>query len=61
MDIPLGGMIQMVLFDDEEVLTSRTLWSQSVFDHARNACKRGLDLEAIMKVLREEAQKRDLG
>lgn len=61
MDIPLGSLIQMVLFNDEEALQSRTLWSDSVLEAARGACKRGLDLYAVMLALREEAQRRGMG
>jgi len=37
-DIPLGSLVQMILFDDEEVLTSRTLWSEKVLADAARAC-----------------------
>ncbi len=60
-DIPLGSLVQMVLFDDEEVLTSRTLWSDCVIENARFACKRGLNLQVLMYALREEARHRGLG
>jgi heterodisulfide reductase subunit C len=59
LDIPLGSMIQMVLFDDEEVLSSRTLWSDCVIDNLQTACQRGLDIRAIILALREEAQRRN--
>ena len=55
LDIPLGSMIQMILFDDEEVFSSRTLWSDCVIENLRSACQRGLDIRAIMLALREEA------
>jgi hypothetical protein len=58
MDIPLGSLIQMVLQNDEEALQSRTLWSDSVLEAARGACKRGLDLHAIMLALRGESKRR---
>ena len=58
MDIPLGSLIQLALLDDEEALQSRTLWSDTVLEAARGACKRGLDLYAVMHVLREEATRR---
>jgi hypothetical protein len=51
----------MVLFNDEEALQSRTLWSDSVLESAHSACKRGLDLRAVMLALRAEAQKRGMG
>jgi hypothetical protein len=57
-DIPLGSLIQLVLMDDEEVLTCRTLWSDKVLDDSGKACKRGLQLRAILLALRNEAQER---
>jgi len=60
MDIPVGSMIQMVMFDDEEILTSRTLWSDCVLAKARLACSRGIDISAVMQALREEASRRGL-
>jgi heterodisulfide reductase subunit C len=58
LDIPLGSMIQMILFDDDEVLSSRTLWSDCTIEKLRSACQRGLDIRAIMLALREEARNR---
>ena len=57
MDIPLGSLIQRALLDDEEALQSRTLWSDTVLEAARGACKRGLDLYAVILALREEAKR----
>ena len=59
-DIPLDSLIQLVIMNDEEVLTSRTLWSDEVLHCARDACVRELDLEKIFLVLREEAIRRGL-
>ena len=59
LDIPLGSLIQLVLQNDEEALQCRTLWSDAVMDASHNICKRGLDLHAVMTVLREEAKRRD--
>jgi hypothetical protein len=58
MDIPLASLIQLVLLDDEEALQSRTLWSNAVLEAARGACNRGLDLHAVMLILREESVRR---
>jgi heterodisulfide reductase subunit C len=60
LDIPVGSMIQMVMFNDEEVLTTRTLWSDCVLAKARLACNRGIDISAVMQALRAEAQRRGL-
>jgi len=59
LDIPLGSLIQLVLQNDEEALQSRTLWSDTVLEASRYACKRGLDLHAVITVLREESKRRD--
>jgi len=59
-DIPIGSMVQMVMFDDEEVLTCRTLWSDCVLSKARLACSRGIDIHAVMLALRSEAQRRGI-
>ena len=60
MDIPVGSMIQMIMFDDDEILTSRTLWSDCVLSKARLACHRGINISAVMESLREEAVRRGL-
>lgn len=60
MDIPIDSLIQLVIMNDEEVLTSRTLWSNEVLHSAHDACARELDLEKIILVLREEALIRGL-
>jgi heterodisulfide reductase subunit C len=60
MDIPLDSLIQLVIMNDEEVFTSRTLWSDEVLHSAHDACARELNLEKIILILREEAVKRGL-
>ena len=59
-DIPLDSLIQLVIMNDEEVLTARTLWSDEVLKCAREACVRELDLERVLLVLRQEAIRRGL-
>ena len=59
-DIPLDSLVQLVIMNDEEVLTSRTLWSDEVLHASRDACARELNLEKILLVLREEAVRRGL-
>jgi hypothetical protein len=56
-DIPLGSLVQMIILDDKEVLTCRTLWSDEILESARYCCQRGLNIRAIMLALREEATK----
>ena len=58
LDVPLPSLIEMVLLDDEEALETRTLWSDAVLDASRGACKRGLDLHAVLLGLREERARR---
>jgi hypothetical protein len=58
LDIPLGSLIQLALQNDEEALQSRTLWSGLVLEAARGACKRGLDLHAVILALRTECERR---
>ncbi len=59
-DIPLDSLVQLIIMNDEEVLTSRTVWSDEVLHAAKEACARELDLEKILLVLREEAVRRGL-
>ncbi len=59
-DIPLDSLVQLIIMNDEEVLTSRTVWSDEVLHAAREACARELDLEQILLVLRDEAVQRGL-
>jgi hypothetical protein len=56
-DIPLGSLVQMVIFDDREALTCRTLWSDDIMEASRHGCQRGLNLQSIMLALREEAKR----
>lgn len=58
MDIPLGSLVQLALLDDEEALDSRTLWSDAVLVASHGACKRGINLPAVMIALREESLRR---
>ncbi len=54
-------MLQLVLQNDEEVLTSKTLWSDEALQRARQMCISTMDVQKIMLALREEAQRRGLG
>jgi hypothetical protein len=58
MDIPLSSLVQLILLNDEEALQCQTLWSDSALETARGACKRGLDLRAVMLALREESKRK---
>ncbi len=54
-DISLDSLVQMVLLNDVEVLTTKTLWSDPVYESIQYVCRRGLDLRAIFQALRMEA------
>jgi heterodisulfide reductase subunit C len=59
-DLTLQSLLQLVVMNDEEVLTSRTLWSEWVLRDARHLCTSGLDIPAILSALRTEALRRGL-
>ncbi len=59
-DIPLDSLVQLILMNDEEVLTSKTVWSDEVMRASKDACIRELDLEKILLALRDEAVRRGL-
>ena len=50
----------MVQMNDDEVLTSRTLWSDLVMEAAKNACNGGINLPDVLMALRTEAVKRGI-
>ena len=58
MDITLETLLQLVILNDEEVLTSRTLWSERALEAARHACANSLNMEAVILALRDEARAR---
>jgi heterodisulfide reductase subunit C len=59
-DVSLEMMMQLVMQDDEEVLTSKTLWSAEALKRARQMCVSTMDVAAIMLALRAEAKRRGL-
>ena len=59
-DLSLEAMIQLVMQNDEEVLTSKTLWSDEALKRARLMCVSTMDVAAIMLALRDEARRRGL-
>lgn len=60
MDISLETMIVMVQLNDDEILTSRTLWSDHVLTAAKNACYGGINIPAVIEALRVEAIQRGI-
>jgi len=59
-DLSLEAMIQLVMQNDEEVLTSKTLWSDEALKRAGLMCVSTMDVAAIMLALRDEARRRGL-
>ena len=59
-DLSLETLLQMVLMNDVEVLTSKTLWSNEVLQSARRMCISTMDVPAILLALRGEARRRGL-
>jgi heterodisulfide reductase subunit C len=60
MDISLDSMVQMILWNDEEVLTSKTIWSEPLLKAVVHACSQGINLQAVILELRQEAHRRGL-
>lgn len=59
-DLSLEGVMQLVLLNDEEVLTSQTIWSEQVLESAREMCVGMMDVSAVLLALRAEARERGL-
>jgi heterodisulfide reductase subunit C len=59
-DVSLEMMMQLVMQDDEDVLTSKTLWSDQALKRAKAMCVSTMDVQKIMLALREEARQRGL-
>ena len=57
-DLTLQSLVQLVIVNDKEALTSRTLWSERVLSSARSMCANGLNMEAVLLALRGEARRR---
>ena len=59
-DLSLEALMQLIMQNDEEALTSKTLWSDEALKRARLMCVSTMDVAAIMLALREEARRRGL-
>jgi hypothetical protein len=59
-DLSLEGLLLLAAMDDDEALTSRTLWSDAVLQDARQRCPGPLAVDAILLALRAEARRREL-
>ena len=59
-DLSLESVAQLVVMNDDEVLTSRTVWSDAALEAARHACTSSLNMEAVLLALRAEARRRGL-
>lgn len=54
-DLALGTVIQLVLLNDPEVFTCRTIWSDEVLEVIETLCPNGINLAVVIQTLREEA------
>ncbi|MCB9135911.1 MAG: hypothetical protein H6636_10830 [Anaerolineales bacterium] len=54
-DLAMGIIVQLILLNDPEVFTSRTIWSEVVLETSENLCPNGIDLAKVIQTLREEA------
>ncbi len=59
-DLTFTTLVQLIQMNDDEALTSRTVWSERVLQSARHRCTSRLNLEAIVLALRAEALRRGL-
>jgi heterodisulfide reductase subunit C len=59
-DLSLEMLMQLVMQDDDDVLTSKTLWSDTALRRAKTMCVSTMDVQKIMLVLRDEARRRGL-
>lgn len=57
-DLAMGIIVQLVLLNDDEVFTSRTIWSDMVLEASDTLCPNGIDLSKVIHTLREEAASR---
>ena len=60
MDISIESLVNLVILNDEEVLTSRTLWNNRVLESVNSACSGAINLNKVLLALREEANRRGL-
>jgi heterodisulfide reductase subunit C len=58
MDLTFGEIFRAVLHDPSKALTNRTLWTCDKLLHNGLHCQNGLDIPAIVDVLRSEARLR---
>jgi heterodisulfide reductase subunit C len=59
-DLSLEGLFLLAAMDDDEALTSRTLWSEVAIEEAAQRCPGPLAVQPILLALRAEAQRRGL-
>lgn len=60
LDISFGSLVQLRLMNDVDVLSSRIIWDDAILIVARKACNKQLDLQKVIKALREEKIRRNL-
>lgn len=59
LDISFSSLVQMILWDDPDVLTCHTVWSDAALVLARSACKRRLRLDQVILALRKIKEESD--
>jgi hypothetical protein len=59
-DLSLESLLLLAAMDDDEALTSTTLWSEGVLREAGQRCLGPLAMEPILLALRAEARRRGL-
>lgn len=60
MDISFSSMIEMIMINDVELFTCRTIWSEKVFLNSKTACRNGINFQTIISAIREEANSRGI-
>lgn len=60
MDLTFGEIFQAIAHDQQEALTSYTLWTCDTLLHNGLHCQNGLDIGAIVQALRAEAKVRGI-
>jgi len=58
-DISYGSFVQLILMNDEDILSSKMLWDDIALDIARKACTQQLNLQKVMLSLRKEKMIRE--
>ena len=52
-DIGFGTMVQLVLFNDPDVLESKLVWNDKIIEDASRICNKNLNLRVVIEQLRK--------